>query len=153
VHEGLGEGDGLQCLRREVYLSRVELTAFAATYDALGVCDCCGPVETLLESAANDGPGGGMMDAGPRMYVSQQFVAAHKFPGRALPIEFLVDEYEGFGSTCDASHPSAVDRELPFHHPPRIGILQSRSARLGSEASPSAMTFRGSNPDGWSSSS
>ena len=44
-----GDGDGLECLRREMSLSCIELAALAAAYDVLSVGDSGWPVETLSE--------------------------------------------------------------------------------------------------------
>jgi hypothetical protein len=54
--EGPRDGDCVQCLRREVSLSGVELAPFTALHDVLGVGDRYGPVETLSESLPNKCP-------------------------------------------------------------------------------------------------
>jgi hypothetical protein len=66
-----GEGDGLMRLRQEVRLPSVELATFAASHNALGVSDCCGPIEALPKCASDDCSGGRMVAIGPRMDVLQ----------------------------------------------------------------------------------
>jgi hypothetical protein len=44
------DGDSLECLRREMGLSSVELASLTTSYDVLGVHHSRGPVESLSES-------------------------------------------------------------------------------------------------------
>jgi hypothetical protein len=69
------DGDGLECLCREVSLSSVELVPFIAPYDVLGVCDCCGLVETLSESLPDKCSRTDMVTVGAGMYLLQQLTA------------------------------------------------------------------------------
>jgi hypothetical protein len=47
------DGDGLKCLHREVSPSSVELAPFIMPHDVLGVCNYCGPIETLSEGLSD----------------------------------------------------------------------------------------------------
>lgn len=75
------------------------------------------------------------MTAGPCVDVLQQFPplvgedAAHEYPVCASSVEVPIDESEGLGPMCDASHFGVVSWELPFHHPfqernPLVGVLE-----------------------------
>jgi hypothetical protein len=92
------DGDGLKRLRREVGLSSVELAPLTAPHDVLGVCDCCGPIETLSESLPDKCPRTGVVTAGASMYLLQQLVALipkdapHEYVGHPMFVEFDVDE-------------------------------------------------------------
>jgi hypothetical protein len=66
------DGDGLECLCQEVSLSSVELTPLTASYDVLGVFDCCGLVETLSEGLPDKCSRTGVVTAGAGMYLLQQ---------------------------------------------------------------------------------
>jgi hypothetical protein len=63
------DGDGLKSLCREVSLSSIELAPLQAPDDVLGVCDCCGSVETLSESLSDMCSQTGVVTAGDGMYL------------------------------------------------------------------------------------
>jgi hypothetical protein len=63
------DGDGLERLRREMSLSGVELAPLTVSYDVLRVCDCHGPVETLLESLSDKRSRTSVVTAGVSMYL------------------------------------------------------------------------------------
>jgi hypothetical protein len=69
------DGDGLKRLRREVSLLSVELAPFTAPHDVLGVCDHCGPIETLSESLSDKCSQTGVVATGTGMYLLQQLAA------------------------------------------------------------------------------
>jgi hypothetical protein len=69
------DGNGLKHLRREVTLSSIELAPFTAPHDVLGVCDCCGPIETLSEGLSDKCSQTGVVTAGAGMYLLQQLTA------------------------------------------------------------------------------
>jgi hypothetical protein len=51
-------------------LSSIELAAFTVSYYVLGVCDHCGPVETLSESLSNSRSQTSVVATGADMYFS-----------------------------------------------------------------------------------
>jgi hypothetical protein len=118
--EGPRDGDCLQCLRREVSLSGVELAPFTAPHDVLRVGDHCGPAETLSESLPDKCPRTGMVTAGAGMYLLQQLAALipedapHEYVGSPVLVEIAVDEDESLRSVGNASSFRLVERELPL---------------------------------------
>ena len=71
-HEGLRDGDHLECLGREVSLSSVVPTPFAGAYDLLSIDYCSGPVEALSEHIPSQGCRHGVVTADPTMDITQQ---------------------------------------------------------------------------------
>jgi hypothetical protein len=63
------DGDGLECLRREVSLSSIELAPFTVPHNVLGVRDYCGPVETLSKSLSDKRSRTGVVTTGAGMYL------------------------------------------------------------------------------------
>jgi hypothetical protein len=64
-HERPHDGDHLECLGRQVGLTRVVLTPFAGAHDMLGVGHRGWPVEALSECIPGQGSRCGMMSIDP----------------------------------------------------------------------------------------
>jgi hypothetical protein len=69
--EGPRDRERLQCLRREVSLSCIELATLTVPHNVLRVGDRCGPIETLSESFSDKCSWAGMVTAGTSMYLLQ----------------------------------------------------------------------------------
>jgi hypothetical protein len=117
------DGDCLQCLRRKMSLSSVELAPFTVPYDVLRVGDRRGPVETLSESLFDNCSRTGVVTVGADMYFLQQLAALipeeapHEYAGCPALVEFAVNEDESFRSAGDALGFRLVGGELPLDQP------------------------------------
>ena len=67
--EGPCDGDGLECLGRQVSLSREELAPFASAHHTGGIGDRRRPVEAWSEDVPNEGSRCGVVAAGSSMDV------------------------------------------------------------------------------------
>ena len=61
--ERLGDGDGLECLRREMDLSCIELATLTVAHNVPGVSDGGWPIEALSERLFDKSPRGRVMSA------------------------------------------------------------------------------------------
>jgi hypothetical protein len=121
-------------------LSSVELAPFIAPQDVLGVCNRCGPVETLSESLPGKCSQTGVVTAGAGMYLLQQLAALisedalHEYAGCPTLVELTVDEDESFCSTGDVSslHLVGGGGSFPSTNHSRIGKRQSGSSWFSS---------------------
>jgi hypothetical protein len=101
-------------------LSSVELASFTAPHNILGVCDHCGPIETLSEGLSDKCSRTGVVTAGADMYLLQQLTALipedalHEYAGCPMLVEFAVDEDECFSSAGDALSLHLVGGKLPL---------------------------------------
>ena len=69
------DGDGLQSMGREVYLSSVELATIAGPHDVSGVGDRGGPIETLPKCITHEGARRNVMAADAGVDVANQLLA------------------------------------------------------------------------------
>ena len=65
--KGLGSWDGLQLLRRYMYLPSEELSSFTTSNEIFCISDGCGPIKTSSESFANQVSGGRMIATGAKV--------------------------------------------------------------------------------------
>jgi hypothetical protein len=118
--EGPRDGDCLQCLRRKMSLSSVELAPLTAPHDVLRVGDCRGPLETLSERLSDKCSRTGVVTASAGVYFLQQLAALipedapHEYAGSPALVEFAVDEDKSLRSAGDAPGLCLVGGELPL---------------------------------------
>jgi len=103
-NKGLGDGDRLQSLSREMNLPSVKLASLTGPHDFCGVSHGGGPIETLSEGISYQRLRRGVVAASPRVCVPQELVsfltwdATHKDARGATFVHFSIEENKSLGS-------------------------------------------------------